>query len=118
MRVSNDELAKRVDTSDEWIVERTGIRFRHIPEPDETTGPLGAAAAQEALTAAGPDAADIGLIIVSNATPDNTFPATAPTVPSLIGPPSRIAFHASDVVSGFLLSTSVHDSMLRPDLGP
>src|SRR3546814_6837415 len=57
-RVSNDELAKRVDTSDEWIVERTGIRFRHIAEPDETTGTLGADAAREALKAAGLDAAD------------------------------------------------------------
>src|SRR3546814_13902897 len=73
-RVSNDELAKRVDTSDEWIVERTGIRFRHIAEPDETTGTPGAAAAQEALTAAGLDAAAIGIIIVATSTPVNTSP--------------------------------------------
>src|SRR3546814_17084655 len=86
-RVSNDELAKRVDTSDEWIVERTGIRFRHIAEPDETTGTLGADAAREALKAAGLDAADIGLIIVATATPDNTFPAPATKIQAMLGAP-------------------------------
>src|SRR3546814_2490789 len=74
-RVSNAELATRVDTSDEWIVERTGIRFRHIAEPDETTATLGADAAKRALAAAGLEPSDIGLIIVATATPDTTFPA-------------------------------------------
>src|SRR3546814_14038482 len=97
MRVSNDELAKRVDTSDEWIVERTGIRFRHIAEPDETTGTLGAAAAQEALPAAGRDAADIGLILVATATPDTTFPATRNKFKALIGPPDCNAFASAAV---------------------
>ncbi|UNK78835.1 ketoacyl-ACP synthase III [Sphingopyxis granuli] len=112
-RVSNDELAKRVDTSDEWIVERTGIRFRHIAEADETTGTLAADAARQALTAAGLAPADIGLIIVATATPDNTFPATATKVQALIGAPDCIAFDVAAVCSGFLYALSVADSMLR-----
>ena len=112
-RVSNADLAKRVDTSDEWIVERTGIRFRHIAEPDETTATLGAAAAREALQAAGLDASDIGLIIVATATPDNTFPASATKVQALIGAPDCIAFDVAAVCSGFLYAVSVADSMLR-----
>ena len=112
-RVSNAELAARVDTSDEWIVERTGIRFRHIAEPDETTATLGAAAAKEALAAAGLAPADIGLIIVATATPDNTFPASATKVQALIGAPDCIAFDVAAVCSGFLYALSVADSMLR-----
>ena len=112
-RVSNAELAKRVDTSDEWIVERTGIRFRHIAEPDETTATLGAAAAQQALEAAGLTPEDIGLIIVATATPDNTFPASATKVQALIGAPDCIAFDVAAVCSGFLYAVSVADSMLR-----
>jgi len=112
-RVSNAELAKRVDTSDEWIVERTGIRFRHIAEPDETTATLGAAAAQQALAAAGLEPSDIGLIIVATATPDNTFPASATKVQALIGAPDCIAFDVAAVCSGFLYALSIADSMLR-----
>ena len=112
-RVSNEELAQRVDTSDEWIVERTGIRFRHIAESDETTGTLGAAAARQALEAAGLEAADIGLIIVATATPDNTFPATATKVQAMLGAPDCIAFDVAAVCSGFLYAVSVADSMLR-----
>lgn len=112
-RVSNAELATRVDTSDEWIVERTGIRFRHIAEPDETTATLGAAAAKEALAAAGLQPADIGLIIVATATPDNTFPASATKVQALLGAPDCIAFDVAAVCSGFLYAVSVADSMLR-----
>lgn len=112
-RVSNAELAERVDTSDEWIVERTGIRFRHIAEPDETTATLGAAAAQEALKAAGLEPADIGLIIVATATPDNTFPASATKVQAILGAPDCIAFDVAAVCSGFLYAVSVADSMLR-----
>ena len=111
--VSNAELAKRVDTTDEWIVERTGIRFRHIAEPDETTATLGAAAAEKALAAAGLTAADIGLIIVATATPDNTFPASATKVQALIGAPDCIAFDVAAVCSGFLYALSVADAMLR-----
>lgn len=112
-RVSNAELATRVDTSDEWIVERTGIRFRHIAEPDETTATLGAAAAQHALAAAGLESSDIGLIIVATATPDNTFPASATKVQALLGAPDCIAFDVAAVCSGFLYAVSVADSMLR-----
>jgi 3-oxoacyl-[acyl-carrier-protein] synthase III len=112
-RVSNAELATRVDTSDEWIVERTGIRFRHIAEPDETTATLGAAAAQQALAAARLEPSDIGLIIVATATPDNTFPASATKVQALLGAPDCIAFDVAAVCSGFLYAVSVADAMLR-----
>jgi 3-oxoacyl-[acyl-carrier-protein] synthase-3 len=112
-RVSNAELATRVDTTDEWIVERTGIRFRHIAEPDETTATLGAAAARQALAAAGLEPSDIGLIIVATATPDNTFPASATKVQALIGAPDCIAFDVAAVCSGFLYAVTVADSMLR-----
>jgi len=112
-RVSNAELASRVDTSDEWIVERTGIRFRHIAEPDETTATLGAAAAQAAMAAAGLEPSDIGLIILATATPDNTFPASATKVQALIGVPDCIAFDVAAVCSGFLYAVSVADAMLR-----
>ncbi|MBE1530148.1 3-oxoacyl-[acyl-carrier-protein] synthase-3 [Sphingopyxis sp. OAS728] len=112
-RVSNAELAERVDTSDEWIVERTGIRFRHIAEADETTATLGADAAKKALAAAGLEAAEIGLIIVATATPDNTFPASATKVQALLGTPDCIAFDVAAVCSGFLYAVSVADSMLR-----
>ncbi len=112
-RVSNAELAERVDTSDEWIVERTGIRFRHIAEPDETTATLGAAAARAAMAAAGLEPSDIGLIILATATPDNTFPASATKVQALIGAPDCIAFDIAAVCSGFLYAVSVADAMLR-----
>ena len=112
-RVSNAELAARVDTSDEWIVERTGIRFRYIAEADETTATLGTQAAKNALEAAGLTAADIGLIIVATATPDNTFPATATKVQALLGTPNCIAFDVAAVCSGFLYAVTVADSMLR-----
>ena len=112
-RVSNAELAERVDTSDEWIVERTGIRFRHIAEPDETTATLGADAGRQALAAAGLQPADIGLIIVATATPDNTFPASATKVQALLGAPDCIAFDVAAVCSGFLYAVSVADAMLR-----
>jgi 3-oxoacyl-[acyl-carrier-protein] synthase-3 len=112
-RVSNAELAERVDTSDEWIVERTGIRFRHIAEPDETTATLGADAAKQALAAAGLEPSDIGLIIVATATPDNTFPASATKVQAILGAPDCIAFDVAAVCSGFLYAVSVADSMLR-----
>lgn len=112
-RVSNAELAERVDTSDEWIVERTGIRFRYIAEADETTATLGAEAGRKALEAAGLTAADIGLIIVATATPDNTFPATATKVQAMLGTPDCVAFDVAAVCSGFLYAVTVADSMLR-----
>ena len=112
-RVSNAELAERVETSDEWIVERTGIRFRHLAGPDETTGTLAADAARAALEAAGIDAAEIDLIVLATATPDQTFPATATRVQNALGILDCVAFDVAAVCSGFLYAVQVADSMLR-----
>jgi 3-oxoacyl-[acyl-carrier-protein] synthase-3 len=111
--VSNQELATRVDTSDEWIVERTGIRNRHIAAPDETTSSLAAEAALKAIEAAGIEAASIDLVIVATATPDQTFPATATIVQDKVGCRGGIAFDVAAVCSGFLYGLGVADSMLR-----
>lgn len=112
-RVSNAELAARVDTSDEWIVERTGIRFRHIAEPDETTASLATIASRNALDAAGMTAADIDLIILATATPDQTFPASATIVQHALGCNGGVAFDVAAVCSGFLYAFSVAESMIR-----
>ncbi|MBU2589110.1 MAG: ketoacyl-ACP synthase III [Alphaproteobacteria bacterium] len=111
--VTNAELAERVDTSDEWIVERTGIRQRHIAEKDETTATLATAAARAALADAGVDAASIGLIVLATATPDNTFPATATKVQAALGCRGGIAFDVAAVCSGFLYALATADSLLR-----
>jgi 3-oxoacyl-[acyl-carrier-protein] synthase-3 len=111
--VSNEELSRTVDTSDEWIVERTGIKFRHIASEGETTATLATAAAKNALAAAGIEAAEIGLIIVATATPDQTFPATATIVQDALGCNGGIAFDVAAVCSGFLYALGVADSMLR-----
>ena len=111
--VTNAELAERVDTSDEWIVERTGIRQRHIAEPDETTATLAIAAARAALADAGVDASSIGLIVLATATPDNTFPATATKVQAALGCRGGIAFDVAAVCSGFLYALATADSLLR-----
>lgn len=112
-RISNAELAARVDTSDEWITERTGIKFRHIAEPDETTATLATAAARNALDAAGMSAADIDLIILATATPDQTFPASATIVQHALGCNGGVAFDVAAVCSGFLYAFSVAESMIR-----
>lgn len=112
-QVSNEELAKRVDTSDEWIVERTGIKFRHIAEDDETTSSLATEAARKALAAAGMQAGDIDLIILATATPDQTFPATATIVQDELGCNGCVAFDVAAVCSGFLYALSVAESMIR-----
>ncbi|PZO76116.1 beta-ketoacyl-ACP synthase III [Sphingomonas hankookensis] len=112
-RVSNAELAERVDTSDEWIVERTGIRFRHIAAPHETTATLAADAARDAIAAAGLDADRIDLIVLATATPDQTFPATATKVQALLGIDDCVAFDVAAVCSGFLYAVQVADAMLR-----
>lgn len=111
--VTNAELAQRVDTSDEWIVERTGIRQRHIAGLGETTATLAADAARAAIEASGLAPTDIGLIVLATATPDNTFPATATKVQALLGIPDCIAFDVAAVCSGFLYALGVADSMLR-----
>ena len=112
-RVSNAQLAARVDTSDEWITERTGIKFRHIAEPDETTSTLATEASRRALEAANMDAADIDLIIVATATPDQTFPASATLVQHALGCNGGVAFDVAAVCSGFLYAFSVAESMIR-----
>jgi 3-oxoacyl-[acyl-carrier-protein] synthase-3 len=112
-RVSNAELAETVDTSDEWIVARTGIRFRHIAGPDETTATLAADAAKAALAAAGREAQDIDLIVLATATPDQTFPATATKVQAMLGIDDCVAFDVAAVCSGFLYALQVADSMIR-----
>ena len=111
--VSNAELAERVDTSDEWIVARTGIRQRHIAGEGETTATLGAEAARRAIAASGLTPADIDLIVLATATPDQTFPATATIVQNLLGCNGGIAFDVAAVCSGFVYAVGVADSMLR-----
>ncbi|MEO0441618.1 MAG: beta-ketoacyl-ACP synthase III [Pseudomonadota bacterium] len=112
-RVSNEQLSQKVDTTDEWIVERTGIRFRHIAEDDETTASLASESARQALDAAGMTSADIDLIVVATATPDQTFPATATIVQNELGCNGGVAFDVAAVCSGFLYALSVAESMIR-----
>ncbi|HTI31940.1 MAG TPA: beta-ketoacyl-ACP synthase 3, partial [Sphingomonas sp.] len=112
-RVSNAELAETVDTSDEWIVARTGIRFRYIAGEGETTATLGTAAARKALEAAGLDASEIDLIVLATATPDQTFPASATKVQAALGIDDCVAFDVAAVCSGFLYAVSVAESMIR-----
>jgi len=111
--VTNAELAARVDTTDEWIVERTGIRQRYIAEPDETTATLATDAARAAIAAAGLEAKDVDLIVLATATPDQTFPATATIVQHNLGCHGGVAFDVAAVCSGFLYALGVADSMLR-----
>lgn len=111
--VSNQELSKRVDTSDEWIVERTGIRSRHLAGEGETTSSLATDAARAALAAAGLEPKDIGLIVLATCTPDQTFPASATIVQDRLGCHGGIAFDVGAVCSGFLYAVTVADSMLR-----
>jgi 3-oxoacyl-[acyl-carrier-protein] synthase-3 len=111
--VTNADLAARVDTTDEWIVERTGIRQRHIAQDDETTASLAVAASRHALEAAGLEAKDVDLIVLATATPNQTFPATATIVQHELGCHGGVAFDVAAVCSGFLYALGVADSMLR-----
>ncbi len=111
--VTNEELARSVDTTDEWIYERTGIRERRIAAEDEKTSALGAAAAEAALQSAGAAAADIDLIVLATTTPDETFPATATQVQALIGATKAAAFDVQAVCSGFIFSLAVADSFIQ-----
>jgi 3-oxoacyl-[acyl-carrier-protein] synthase-3 len=112
-RVTNEELAAQVDTSDEWIVERTGIRARYVAGEGETTATLAAEAARKALADAGLDASEIGLIVLATATPDQTFPSSATKVQALLGIDDCVAFDVAAVCSGFLYALSVAESMIR-----
>ncbi len=110
--LSNQELAAQVDTSDEWIVERTGIRNRHIAAEGETTSQMAIKAAQNALKQAGLEAQDIDLIIVATATPDYTFPSTATQVQAGLGITHGAAFDVQAVCSGFVYALSTADKFL------
>ena len=113
--VTNTELAAKVDTSDEWIVERTGIRQRHIAAEGETTSDLATAAAQAALKSAGLTGADIDLLVVATATPDNTFPATATKVQQRLGMTGGAAFDMQAVCSGFIYAMAVADNFIKAE---
>src|ERR1700730_1345732 len=110
--LTNAELAKTVDTSDEWIQQRTGIRQRHIAAPGETTAELAAKAAEAALADAGLTAGDIDLIVVGTATPDYTFPAVATQVQASLGMHHGVAFDLQAVCSGFVFAVTTADKFL------
>ena len=112
-RITNEELAETVDTTDSWIVERTGIRSRYIAGEGETTASLAAEAARKALDHANVAAVDIDLIVLATATPDQTFPSSATKVQATLGINDCVAFDVHAVCTGFLYALSVADSMLR-----
>jgi 3-oxoacyl-[acyl-carrier-protein] synthase III len=111
--LTNAELAARIDTSDEWIVQRTGIRQRHIAAEGEFTSHLGIRAAQRALANAGVDPQSIDLIVLATSTPDNTFPATAVAIQNALGIHHGAAFDLQAVCSGFIFALATADSFLR-----
>lgn len=111
--MTNDELAARLETSNEWIVQRTGIRERHIAADGETTSDLATAAAERALKAAGMTGADLDLIVLATATPDHTFPATAAKVQARLGMRRGAAFDVQAVCTGFIYALSVADNAIR-----
>jgi 3-oxoacyl-[acyl-carrier-protein] synthase-3 len=111
--LTNAELASQIDTSDEWIVQRTGIRERHIAADDEFTSHLAIKAASAALANAGIDAQAIDLIVLATSTPDNTFPATAVAVQNGLGITRGAAFDLQAVCSGFVFALATADNFLR-----
>jgi len=111
--VTNADMAKIVDTTDEWIVERSGIRQRHIAADDELTSTLGIAACHQALVRAGIDPVDIDLVVCATATPDRTFPSTAVRIQSALGVTKGAAFDVQAVCSGFVYALAVADNFIR-----
>ncbi|MCB1933718.1 MAG: ketoacyl-ACP synthase III [Candidatus Accumulibacter sp.] len=112
--VSNDDLAKRgIETSEEWIVSRTGIRSRHLAAPDETASDLALEASRRALAAAGLDAADLDLIVVATSTPDFIFPSTACLLQSKLGNRGATAFDVQAVCSGFVYGLTIAEKFIR-----
>jgi 3-oxoacyl-[acyl-carrier-protein] synthase-3 len=111
--LTNNDLAKIVDTSDEWIVERSGIHQRHIAGDDELTSDLGIAAARQALVRSGIDPIEIDLVICATATPDKTFPATAVRIQHGLGITRGAAFDVQAVCSGFVYAMTIADNFLR-----
>ena len=111
--VTNDDLAKRMDTSDEWIRTRTGIRQRHIAEPSQASSDLASEASRAALAAAGVSPADVDLIIVATATPDYIFPSTACIMQAKLGIKGCAAFDIQAVCSGFVYALALADKLIR-----
>ena len=111
--IDNAEMSRLVDTTDEWIIQRTGIKTRHIAAGGEFTSDLAVAAAEGALARARRTAADIDLVILATSTPDNTFPATATTVQARLGIDQGAAFDIHAVCTGFVYALSVADAMIR-----
>jgi 3-oxoacyl-[acyl-carrier-protein] synthase-3 len=111
--VTNDELSKHVDTSDAWIVERTGIRQRHIAAEGEKTSDLAIAAAHKALKAAGQKASELDLIVLATCSPDETFPATATRVQAALGAHNAVAFDVGAVCSGFIYALATANNFIR-----
>ncbi len=111
--LTNDELAKMVDTSHDWIVQRTGIHQRHVAADGELTSDLALAASKRALEAAGIDAGDIDLIVVATTTPDDTFPATATKVQAKLGVTTGAAFDVQAVCAGFVYALAVADNFIK-----
>ena len=111
--MTNADLAKLVDTSDDWIIQRTGIERRHIAAEGETTSDLGTFAAESALADAGLESRDIDMIVLATSTPDNTFPATAVTVQNRLGMHHGSAFDLQAVCSGFVFALSNADALIR-----
>lgn len=114
--VTNADLAKTMDTSDEWIQQRTGIKQRHIAAEGELTSHLALAASERALAHAGMKASDLDLIVLATATPDETFPATATRVQAQLGMTGGAAFDVQAVCAGFVYGLSVADSMIKNGL--
>ena len=111
--MTNDDISKIVDTSDEWIQERSGIRQRHIAEVHEMTSDLGAAAAKQALVRSGIDPVEIDLVICATATPDRTFPATAVKIQAMLGITKGAAFDVQAVCSGFVFALTIADNFIK-----
>ncbi len=111
--MTNDDLAKLVDTTDDWITERTGIKSRHIAADGELTSDLGIAAARQALVRAGIDPVEIDLVICATATPDRTFPATAVKIQAALGVTKGAAFDVQAVCSGFIYALTTAEALLR-----
>ena len=111
--VTNEELSRRLDTSDEWIAQRTGIRQRHIAADGELTSDMGLAAAEAALEMAGLEREDLDLIVCATSTPDETFPATATRIQAKLGCTTGAAFDVQAVCSGFIYGLAIADNFLR-----
>jgi 3-oxoacyl-[acyl-carrier-protein] synthase-3 len=112
-QVTNDDLAKSLDTNNEWIIERTGIETRHIAKEDEYTSTLAAKAALEAIKQSGIDARDIDLIVLATSTPDESLPATATRVQSLIGAINATSFDINAACGGFVYALHIADNLMK-----